>query len=129
MPYVVEEPPADMICPKFQWFGDHRGWYENSAKDQGVRLEKLEKKLTDTQEKIQNTQKGLEGLKTDTSKIDDATDKKVDNLVKLFTNSAVQLGQITGMVKSLYEAQQVDDNSAQHDNAETSTSKEDVTND
>lgn len=89
-PDVVEEPPATMINPKFNWYGDNKDWFENSTQEQGIEIAALK-------ENIKTVAKSVDDLKeNDKTTSDNAQkqDQKMDQLIKLVTMTNAQMGKI-----------------------------------
>lgn len=89
-PNVVEEPPATMINPKFNWYGDNKGWFENNTQEQGIEIAALK-------ENIKTVTKSVDDLKENNKTVSDNAqkqDQKMDQLIKLVTMTNAQVGKI-----------------------------------
>lgn len=96
-PDVVTAPPADMVNPKYQWYGAKHGWYENDTQAQGSRISKLE----DNAKKINDSVAALQKDNSTAAQNAKIADTKMDQLVKLVTATNANVGQImTALNKS-----------------------------
>lgn len=86
-PDVVTAPPADMISPKYSWYGS-TGWFENATQQQGTRIAVLETN-------VKTVAQSLDGLKKE-KQTEVATsqkqDEKMDQLIKLVTMTNARVG-------------------------------------
>lgn len=89
-PNVVEEPPATMINPKFNWYGDNKGWYENSTQEQGVEIATLKEDVKTVTESVNDLKENNKTVSDNAQK----QDQKMDQLIKLVTMTNAQMGKI-----------------------------------
>lgn len=89
-PNVVEEPPATMINPKYNWYGEHKGWYENSTQEQGVEIATLKEDVKTVTESVNDLKENNKTVSDNAQK----QDQKMDQLIKLVTMTNAQVGKI-----------------------------------
>lgn len=90
-PDVVTAPPADMISPKYSWYGN-TGWFENATQQQGT-------KIADLEANIKAVSQSWDDLKKDEqaeSATSQSQDQKMDNLIKLVAMTNAQVGALLG---------------------------------
>lgn len=89
-PNVVEEPPATMINPKFNWYGDNKGWFENSTQEQGIEIATLKEDVKTVTESVNDLKESNKTVSDNAQK----QDQKMDQLIKLVTMTNAQVGKI-----------------------------------
>lgn len=90
-PDVVTAPPADMVSPKYSWYGD-TGWFENATQQQGARIADLETNIKTVAQSVDDLKKDKQ-TEADTSQ---QQDEKMDQLIKLVTMTNAQVGALMG---------------------------------
>lgn len=95
-PDVVTAPPADMVNPKYNWFGDNRGWYENDSTAQGVRITKLENGAKSLNESLAALQKDNNAAVENQKK----TDTKIDQVIKLVTSTNLSMARLAAGIQA-----------------------------
>lgn len=89
-PDVVEEPPATMINPKFNWYGDNKDWFENSTQEQGIEIAALKEDVKTVTESVNDLKENNKTVSDNAQK----QDQKMDQLIKLVTMTNAQMGKI-----------------------------------
>ena len=79
-----------MINPKFNWYGDNKGWYENSTQEQGVEIATLKENVKTVTESVNDLKENNKTVSDNAQK----QDQKMDQLIKLVTMTNAQMGKI-----------------------------------
>lgn len=90
-PDVVTAPPADMVSPKYSWYGD-TGWFENATQQQGTRIAGLEANIKTVSQSLDDLKKEKQ-TETDTRQ---KQDEKMNKLIKLVAMTNAQVGTLLG---------------------------------
>lgn len=86
-PDVVTAPPADMVSPKYSWYGK-KGWFENAPQEQGTRITALENNYQTVTQTVDDLKKDKQTEVATSQK----QDKKMDQIIKLVTMTNARLG-------------------------------------
>lgn len=94
-PDVVTAPPADMVSPKYSWYGD-TGWFENATQQQGTRIAGLEANVKAVTQSLDDLKKEKQAEKQTDVATAQKQDAKMDKLIKLVAMTNAQVGTLLG---------------------------------
>lgn len=101
-PYVVEAPDGSFKNPTYDWHD--RKWIDQDAASQGQQITALDQKVDAITSKVQD----LQTANTNTTKTNQASNKKLDDLTELITTVNANVGQMSVVLGKLVQSMSTD---------------------